>query len=74
MYVAGRQINTYILLEKIQKPFLVVNFFNLYTKNITNLLFTIPLCISDTAAMDPIFYSPSNVIPSESKLATYMVS
>ncbi|XP_059216129.1 PAN2-PAN3 deadenylation complex subunit PAN3 isoform X3 [Stomoxys calcitrans] len=25
-----------------------------------------------TAAMDPIFYSPSNVIPSESKLATYM--
>lgn len=32
------------------------------------------LFISDTAAMDPIFYSPSNVIPSESKLATYMVS
>ncbi|XP_075163488.1 poly(A) specific ribonuclease subunit PAN3 isoform X4 [Haematobia irritans] len=27
-----------------------------------------------TAAMDPIFYSPSNVIPSESKLATYMVA
>ncbi|KAM7356364.1 poly(A) specific ribonuclease subunit PAN3 isoform 2-T7 [Cochliomyia hominivorax] len=25
-----------------------------------------------TAAMDPIFYSPSNGIPSESKLATYM--
>ncbi|XP_073841798.1 poly(A) specific ribonuclease subunit PAN3 isoform X3 [Musca autumnalis] len=29
---------------------------------------------ADTAAMDPIFYSPSNVIPSESKLATYMVT
>ncbi|KAM7356368.1 poly(A) specific ribonuclease subunit PAN3 isoform 5-T11 [Cochliomyia hominivorax] len=27
-----------------------------------------------TAAMDPIFYSPSNGIPSESKLATYMVT
>ncbi|XP_065359012.1 PAN2-PAN3 deadenylation complex subunit PAN3 isoform X3 [Calliphora vicina] len=29
---------------------------------------------ADTAAMDPIFYSPSNGIPSESKLATYMVT
>ncbi|BFF97992.1 PAN2-PAN3 deadenylation complex subunit PAN3 [Drosophila madeirensis] len=27
-----------------------------------------------TAAMDPIFYSPTNGIPSESKLATYMVT
>ncbi|XP_034658924.1 PAN2-PAN3 deadenylation complex subunit PAN3 isoform X1 [Drosophila subobscura] len=27
---------------------------------------------ADTAAMDPIFYSPTNGIPSESKLATYM--
>ncbi|XP_039966868.1 PAN2-PAN3 deadenylation complex subunit PAN3 isoform X1 [Bactrocera neohumeralis] len=29
---------------------------------------------ADTAAMDPIFYPPSNGIPSESKLATYMVT
>ncbi|XP_017137139.1 PAN2-PAN3 deadenylation complex subunit PAN3 isoform X4 [Drosophila miranda] len=29
---------------------------------------------ADTAAMDPIFYSPTNGIPSESKLATYMVT
>ncbi|XP_032596131.1 PAN2-PAN3 deadenylation complex subunit PAN3 isoform X3 [Drosophila grimshawi] len=29
---------------------------------------------ADTAAMDPIFFSPSNGIPSESKLATYMVT
>ncbi|KAH8302680.1 hypothetical protein KR044_009400, partial [Drosophila immigrans] len=27
---------------------------------------------ADTAAMDPIFFSPTNGIPSESKLATYM--
>ncbi|XP_039485199.1 PAN2-PAN3 deadenylation complex subunit PAN3 isoform X3 [Drosophila santomea] len=29
---------------------------------------------ADTAAMDPIFFSPTNGIPSESKLATYMVT
>ncbi|XP_036338330.1 PAN2-PAN3 deadenylation complex subunit PAN3 isoform X3 [Rhagoletis pomonella] len=29
---------------------------------------------ADTAAMDPLFYPPSNGIPSESKLATYMVT
>ncbi|XP_037940284.1 PAN2-PAN3 deadenylation complex subunit PAN3 [Teleopsis dalmanni] len=29
---------------------------------------------ADTAAMDPIFYPPTNGIPSESKLATYMVT